>query len=276
MPTQAEANLRALIETTEDSVWSVDLDYRLLSFNKAFQRKCERNFGVRPKAGMSPWDFPPEGRGEIWPPLYDRAFTEGPYRIAFTTFDKRTLELSFNPFVIDGKVAGVSVFGKDITERIAAEESRQLLAKIVESSLDAIVAVAPNGAIMTWNRGAEEIFGYSAKEAIGQPIINFVPLEHQDSQTERIETLLQGQALPLQEGVCIRKDGHRMLVSFAAWPIFNSTGEATAICILARDITLRREAEEARALLASIVESSDDAVHALTLDGTVASWNRGA
>jgi len=89
MPTQAEANLSALIETTEDSVWSVDLDYRLLTFNKAFQLRCVRNFGVRPKVGMSPWDFPPEGRGEIWPPLYDRAFTEGPFRIEYTTFDKR-------------------------------------------------------------------------------------------------------------------------------------------------------------------------------------------
>ena len=276
MPTQAEANLRALIETTEDSVWSVDLDYRLLSFNKAFQRKCERNFGVRPKAGMSPWDFPPEGRGEIWPPLYDRAFTEGPYRIAFTTFDKRTLELSFNPFVIDGKVAGVSVFGKDITERIAAEESRQLLAKIVESSLDAIVAVAPNGAIMTWNRGAEVIFGYSEKEAIGLPIPNFIAAEMRATHAEKMDRLLLGTTLPLQECTCERKDGREILVSYAAWPIFNSTGQVTAVCFLARDITLRREAEGASALLASIVESSDDAVHALTLDGTVASWNRGA
>jgi len=276
MPTQAEANLSALIETTEDSVWSIDLDYRLLTFNKAFQLRCVRNFGVRPKVGMSPWDFPPEGRGEIWPPLYDRAFTEGPFRIEYTTFDKRTLELSFNPFVVDGKVAGVSIFGKDISERIAAEESRQLLARIVETSLDAIIAISSCGIIVTWNRGAEEVLGYSGEEAVGQSILNFVLPEDRDRQTERIETLLRDQALPLQEGVCIHKDGREIFVSFAAWPILSPAGEVTTICLMARDITMRRKAEEASALLASIVESSDDAVYAVNLDGTVASWNRGA
>ena len=276
MPTQAEANLSALIETTEDSVWSVDLDYRLLTFNRAFQQKCERNFGVSAKVGMSPWDFPPEGRGELWPPLYDRAFAEGPFRFAYSTFDQRTLELSFNPFVIGGKVAGVSVFGKDITERIAAEESRQLLARIVESSLEAIVATSPEGAIVTWNRGAEEIFGYSAKEAIGLPITNVIAAEMHATHAEKMKQLLLGMTLPLQECSCERKDGRKILVSYAAWPIFNSIGQVTAVCFLARDVTLRHEAEEASALLSSIVESSDDAVHAVNIDGTVASWNRGA
>jgi diguanylate cyclase (GGDEF)-like protein/PAS domain S-box-containing protein len=276
MHTQAEASLLALIESSEDPVWSVDLQYGLLTYNRAFKQTCERNLGVQARIGMRPHDFPPQGRGEIWPPLYDRALLQGPFRIEYIAIDGRTIELNFNPILINGEPTGVSVFGKDITERNAAGESRQLLARLVESSEDAIVAFAPDGAILTWNRGAEKIFGYSAGEAIGNPISMFVPPDRDEYHAARLEQLLQGQSIPQRDGVCMRKDGRKIFVSSTTWPILNSAGEVTAICVMARDISMRHEAEEARALLASIVESSEDAVHAVKLDGTIASWNRGA
>jgi PAS domain S-box-containing protein len=123
MAIKAEATLSAMIESSGDPIWSVDLEYRLLAFNRAMRRNCSRKFGADPQIGMRPQDFPTQGRGEIWPPLYDRALRDGPFHTEFTLSDGRTLEFSFNPILVDGKAEGVSIFGKDITERKRAEEA---------------------------------------------------------------------------------------------------------------------------------------------------------
>ena len=120
-PHHAEANLSALIESTEDLIWSVDLDYRLLTFNGAFHDKFQRHFGVRPLVGMGPEDLLPPARAALWPPLYERGVSEGPFRTEYTLLDGRILELAFNRIVQDGETTGISVFGKDITERRTAE-----------------------------------------------------------------------------------------------------------------------------------------------------------
>jgi len=114
MAIKAEATLSAMIESSVDPIWSVDREYRLLAFNSALRQNCARKFGSDPQIGMRPQDFPPQGRGEIWPPLYDRALREGPFHKEFTLSDGRTLEFSFNPILVDGKAEGVSIFGKTL------------------------------------------------------------------------------------------------------------------------------------------------------------------
>jgi PAS domain-containing protein len=117
-------------------------------------------FDIRPAAGMLPKDLAPPERVGFMPPLYEHALVEGSFREEFSLADGRTLELAFNPIVVDGKAIGVSVFGKDITERKATEESRHFLAEVVESCEEAIITHARSGAILTWNHGAEAIYGY--------------------------------------------------------------------------------------------------------------------
>jgi diguanylate cyclase (GGDEF)-like protein/PAS domain S-box-containing protein len=273
---RAEANLSALIESTEDLIWSVDLDYRLITFNRAVRQNILSNFGVRVEVGQRPLDFLPPERAARWPALYDHALDSGPFRTEYSLAEGRTIEFSLNPVLVDGKATGISVFGKDITEHIAAEASRRFLAEIVESSEDGIIAYDPAGIILTWNRGAEIIFGYPAEEAIGKPLAMVVVPERRPSVEQYTLELLQGEAVPQRQGLGLRKDGGRIYVSVTAWPIRDSAGTVTAISIIVRDVSIRREAEEARALLASIVESSSDAIHAVNLDGTVVSWNRGA
>src|ERR1035441_8291738 len=118
----AEADLSALIESTRDLVWSVDLDYRLTTFNGALRQNIEETFGVRLEIGMRHYELLPPERAALWPPFYARAISEGPFRVEYTLILPRILELAFNPIGVVGKITGVSVFGKDITERKRAEE----------------------------------------------------------------------------------------------------------------------------------------------------------
>ena len=272
----AEARLSALIESTEDLIWSVDLDFRLTTFNHAMAQDIEDTFGVAIAEGQRPHDFLPPERAALWPPYYERAVATGPFRIEYSLAAGRTIEFSFNPIFDDCEAAGVSVFGKDITERKAAEASRRFLAEIVESSEDGIIAYDLAGTILTWNQGAQTIFGYPATEAIGKPLAMIVAPERRPALEQYTQQLLQGGVIAQRQGIGLRKDGRRICVSATSWPIRDSTGKPTAISIIVRDVSIRREGEQARALLASIVESSSDAIHAVDLDGTVVSWNRGA
>ena len=71
----AEANLTALIESTDDLVWSVDRDYRLIAFNPALKEHIKLNFGILASPGMGPFELLTPNRAALWPPLYDRALS---------------------------------------------------------------------------------------------------------------------------------------------------------------------------------------------------------
>ena len=161
-----------------------------------------------------------------------------------------------------------------LTQRKAAAEARRFLAAIVECSEDAIAAFTPSGELLTWNRGAEVIFGYSAGEAIGMNVS--VLAERPAGLVNFVEQVLQGHTVSQYEGLCRRKDGRTLDVSVTGSPIRDEDGDVVAISAVLRDISERKEAEQTRAFLASIVESSDDAIQGLSPDGTILSWNRGA
>jgi PAS domain S-box-containing protein len=175
-----------------------------------------------------------------------------------------------------GAVVSYIAIKRDVTGRQAAAEAQAFLAAIVESSEEAIFTFTPSGAILTWNRGAEAVFGHAAADAIGKHCSMLVPPDRMALLQGLIEIVLRGEAVSQYDGVGLRKDGRRFHASVTGFPIRNSAGEVAAIATILRDISERREAEQSRALLASIVECSDDAIHAVTLDGTIVSWNRGA
>jgi PAS domain S-box-containing protein len=174
----------------------------------------------------------------------------------------------------NGEIVSYIAIKHDVTERRAAEEAQGFLAAIVESSEDAILAFTPAGMILTWNRGAEAAFGHSAGDAIGEHLSILLAPERLPLLPNFTERILRGNAIPQRESVCLHKDGRRIHVSVTGSPIRNAAGEVAAISVILRDISERREAEQARALLASIIESSDDAIVGGRLDGTIASWNR--
>ena len=175
-----------------------------------------------------------------------------------------------------GEIFSYIAIKHDVTEQRAAEEAQRFLAAIVESSKDAIIPFTPEGIILTWNRGAEILFGYSAGEAIGKHVSMLMVPERVPGLAYITDQVLQGHAISQYEGLCRRKDGRKFDVSLTASPIKDSAGEVTAISTIVRDISERHEAEQDRAFLASIVESSDDAILGVDLDGTIVSWNHGA
>ena len=171
-PHRADANLAALIESTEDLIWSVDLNHGLLTFNRAFQDNIQRNFGVQSAVGMRPEDLLPPARAALWPPLYERALSEGPFRAEYSLADGRTLELAFNRIVQDGETTGISVFGKDITERKTAEaalrEAEEKYRDIFEGALEGIYRTSLEGKALAANPALAKMLGYDS--AAGGPV----------------------------------------------------------------------------------------------------------
>ena len=191
---QAEANLSALIESTEELIWSVDLDYGLLAFNQAFQRHVERNFGAQAAIGKRPQDLLPPAKAAAWPPLFERVLSQGAFRAERPFADGRTLELAFNPIVVDGETTGISVFGKDITDRKrttqALAESEARFRTFFEESGSVMLLVDPSsGEIVSANRSAAAFYGYPLGRLVGMNLSQIDTLPPEDLALDRQRAL---------------------------------------------------------------------------------------
>jgi len=134
---------------------------------------------------------------------------------------------------------------EDITDKKKAEEARYRHAAVIESSDDAIASGTLDGIIVSWNTGAQKIYGYTEAEAVGKPISMLVPPELQDEENKILEMLKSGDRIEHFETVRVTKTGKRINVSLTISPIKDSTSKTVGICGIARDITARKLAEEA-------------------------------
>ncbi|MGA2974827.1 MAG: PAS domain S-box protein [Spirochaetia bacterium] len=140
----------------------------------------------------------------------------------------------------NGKVLGTFGISRDITERKRMEERNRQLAALVESSDDAIVEIALDGSIASWNKGAERIYGYSADEIIGKSTAILTPPELEEKSRLMQERLAKGGRIDHFETILMRKDGARIDVSLTFSFIRNAEGRATGIASIARDITAQK------------------------------------
>jgi PAS domain S-box-containing protein len=145
----------------------------------------------------------------------------------------------------EGRVRGVVLIFRDVSERRRLETARAQLAAIVESSEDAIIGKDLKGTIRSWNRGAERLYGYTAEEVVSRPLSLLVPPDHPDELPGIMERLKRGEWVDHFETVRVRKDGSRVDVSLMISPVRNGEGEIIGASKIARDITARRRAEEA-------------------------------
>jgi PAS domain S-box-containing protein len=150
-----------------------------------------------------------------------------------------------NPIHDDsGKLLGAVNILVDISDSKRREEASARLAAIVESSDDAIVAKTLEGVITAWNRGAEEIFGYTAAEAVGQHITLIIPPERRSEEDEVLARLRRGEKVDHFETVRQAKDGRTINISLTVSPIRNAHGQIIGASKVARDITERKRQEE--------------------------------
>jgi PAS domain S-box-containing protein len=124
-------------------------------------------------------------------------------------------------------------------------EARSLLASIVESSDDAIVGIKLDGTILSWNRGAERIYGYAAREVIGQPSNTILLFNTPGELSNVLARIKRGELAGRFETTFIRKDSKRVHVDLRVSPILNAAGQIIGASTISRDITERKEAEEA-------------------------------
>src|SRR5215211_6753757 len=134
---------------------------------------------------------------------------------------------------------------QDITERKQGEQARSRLAAIVESSDDAILSKTLDGIVTSWNRGAQEIYGYSVEEIVGKPIFVLALPDRYNEISDILEKVRRGEHIDHYETVRLKKDGDRINVSITVSPITDSVGNVVGASTIARDITERKRAEEA-------------------------------
>jgi two-component system CheB/CheR fusion protein len=148
--------------------------------------------------------------------------------------------------------------------------------KLIENADDAIIAKMLDGTIITWNAGAERIFGYTAAEMIGGPITRLFPPDRLHEEGELIARLVLGKTISHFVTRRTTKDGTPIDVSVTLSPVRDASGRIVAVSKIARDISETHRQQLASALSASVIAQSDDAIISTTLDGTVIAWNAGA
>jgi diguanylate cyclase (GGDEF)-like protein/PAS domain S-box-containing protein len=151
-------------------------------------------------------------------------------------------------------------------DRARLFESKSRLAAIVESSDDAITAIAPDQTIISWNRGAERVFGFSAEEAIGNSLSIIVPPDKQEERDDLAARVARGETIVRFETIRARKGGERFPCALTISPVFDSGGRLVGSSTVAQDISdLKRydeEQERERQRLGAIIQLQTDIAEA--------------
>ncbi len=134
---------------------------------------------------------------------------------------------------------------EDITQRKRADEAQAFLASLVESSQDAIIGENLQGLVMSWNRGATELYGYSSEEMIGNSVARLIAPECWEQLPQSLEKIRKGESISSYETYRIRKDDTRVDVSLSISPVFDEARQITGLVTIARDISQRKQAQQA-------------------------------
>jgi PAS domain S-box-containing protein len=246
--------LSAVVESSDDAIISKDLNGIIRSWNKS----AERLFGytAAEAVGQSIATLLiPADRQEEEPEILSR-LRRGERVDHFETKRKRKdgtlldISLTISPVKDpEGNVIGASKIARDITDRLQTQRATLLLSAIVDSSDDAIISKDLNGIITSWNKGAERLFGYTATEAVGQPVATLlIPADRQEEEPEILSRLRRGERVDHFETKRKRKDGALLDISLTISPVK-----------VARDITeLLRNREALQRANAQLAQSNAD------------------
>jgi PAS domain S-box-containing protein len=272
--------IAAIVEYSEDAIVGSTLDGIITSWNPA----AERMYGysseeIIGKSGnlLAPEDRADEFRATVTTVKEGEAV--GHFETTGVRRDGSLIPVSLTVAPIhdeDGAIVGASAVHRDVTGQRRAFDVGQRMEAIVESSDDAIIGRTLEGIITSWNPAAERMYGYSSEEVVGKSIDRLTP-EHLMAETGAVVAKVRaGQRVERLETVGVRKDGAVFPASVTISPIRDADGAIIGASAVHRDVTEQRRAFEVGQRMEAIVESSDDAIIAITLEGIVTSWNPAA
>lgn len=244
-----QATLSAIVETSDDAIISKDLNGMIASWNTG----AERIFGYSEAEvlGKSITILIPKNRLDE-EKLIISNILQGIRvdHIETIRLDKSGREIPISVTVspikdASGKIIGASKVARDISDRLGVEEKQEILSAIVESSDDAIISKNLNGIITSWNRGAQEIFGYTDVEAVGKSITMLIPSERLEEENHIIEQIKSGKKVDHFETIRRTKKGDEIPVSITVSPIKDSRGNIVGASKVARDISAQVESQVA-------------------------------
>lgn len=252
---RSERRLQELIEALPGAVYTTDTAGRITFFNPAVAALWGRtpDLGARDLAQL----YWPDGTVISYDksPMVTSVKEERPVRGMEVAVERpdgiRMPFLAYTTLLRDdaGEVSGAVNMLVDITESKRAEAVERRLAAIVESSDDAIISKDLDGTVITWNHGAERLFGYTAEEMLGKPIMTLIPADRQDEEAAITRRIRDGEHIEHFETVRQTKDGSPVWVSLTVSPLRNAQGIIVGASKIARGMTERRRADEHRKTL---------------------------
>jgi diguanylate cyclase (GGDEF)-like protein/PAS domain S-box-containing protein len=246
---EAQARLAAIVQNSNDAIIGRSLDHMVQSWNPA----AERMFGYTAAEiigeGIS-LIIPPDREEEV---AHNRALLAQGHAL----LDLETVRLAKGGRRIDvslsqspirderGTMVGVSLIFRDVSERKRAEQVQARLAAIVENSNDAIISRSIDRTILSWNRAAERMFGYTASEVIGQNMSLIIPAGREEEAARNGALIEKGGVLRDFETVRLAKDARRIDVSLSQSLVKDESGTMLGVAVVYRDISERKQAEAA-------------------------------
>jgi PAS domain S-box-containing protein len=184
--------------------------------------------------------------------------------------------MSYYPVALEGAIVGVGVVAVDVTDRRLVEDEVRFQADLLAAAGQAIIAVDLDRVVVYWNRAAEDLYGWSAAEAIGRRSTELLRRDETPGHLEAVAAeMRRGRSWSADYEVEAR-DGRRISVYVTNTPVFADDGRLRAIIGASVDMTERKAADAARRELAAIVECSGDAIYGVTTAGIINSWNPAA
>ena len=241
----SEQRYRGLVELSPEAIY-IERNNQIEFVNSAALRLLGAST-AKQVIGMSPFDiFHPDCHALVHERIRQlsvgRTVSLSQEKILRLDGTVRDIEVAAAPFE-DQEGRAMQVILRNVTDRRRAEEADRRLAAIVESSSDAILSKTLDGTILSWNAGAEKIYGYSAEEVVGKSVSILVPSDHADELPQVLKRVGLGERIAHYETVRVRKDGEPIPVALTVSPTVDAQGEISGASTIARDITEQKWAE---------------------------------
>lgn len=248
-----EAQLTSIFENLTDGILVLDRDMKIVHINRAATRLANLPVGTTsldliretvdsysPEGEFLPPDKRPIARAFRGDYVHNYELTIRPK----SSGRQSVTAVSTAPILNDaGETVQIIASFREITERKRVEAAHARLAAIVESSEDAIIGKDLRGVVTSWNRGAEKIFGYTADEMVGQPILCLLPADRESEEVEILARILRGETIELTETIRKRKDGQLIHVALSVSPIRDTGNRIIGASKVARNITEKKQLE---------------------------------